>query len=82
MKAVKQTLICPVCRSTNLLPAKPEANVPQVFECLECGTQFSIIKPRILGYEVGVEESEEDRKRKRTLAEVLDGILLGWLLRK
>lgn len=85
VKTVKQTLSCPICRGTNILPAKVEGDAPQAFECLECQTQFSILKPRILGYEVGREEVEEARKkesRRRTLADVLDGVLLGWLLRR
>lgn len=85
-KSIKVTLNCPVCRGTNLIPAKVEGNIPQVFECLSCETQFSILKPQILGYEVSREESREEiekrERRRRNLAEILDGILLGWLLRK
>ncbi|MEM4573864.1 MAG: hypothetical protein QXF45_04935 [Candidatus Caldarchaeum sp.] len=83
-------MTCPVCCGTNLLHAKIESNIPlnilQAFECLYCQTQFSILKPQILEFEVSCEESREERqkkiKRRRNLAEILDGILLGWLLRK
>ncbi|MCS6783782.1 MAG: hypothetical protein NZ921_02080 [Candidatus Caldarchaeum sp.] len=85
-KSIKVTLACPVCRGTNLLPAKIEGNIPQAFECLDCQSQFSILKPKILGYEVSREESREEvekkQRRRRTFAEILDGILLGWLLRR
>ncbi|MEM4189434.1 MAG: hypothetical protein QW544_02830, partial [Candidatus Caldarchaeum sp.] len=70
---------------TNILPARVEENIPQAFECLECQTQFSILRPKIVGYEVVREEAEKERRareRKKTMAEILDGILLGWLLRR
>jgi len=85
VKTVRQTVSCPICRSTNILPARVEENIPQAFECLECQTQFSILRPKIVGYEVVREEAEKERRareRKKTLAEILDGILLGWLLRR
>ncbi|MEM0349378.1 MAG: hypothetical protein QXE96_00030 [Candidatus Caldarchaeum sp.] len=86
MKEVKITVACPICRGTNLIPAKVEAGIPQSFECLECQTQFSILRPKILGYEVSREESREEvvkkAKKRRRVAEFLDGVLLGWLLHR
>ncbi|MEM2581099.1 MAG: hypothetical protein QW077_07685 [Candidatus Caldarchaeum sp.] len=46
-------------------------------------TQFSILRPKMVGYGVVREEAGKERRaRERKMAEILDGILLGWLLRR
>ena len=82
-KTVKVTLSCPVCKGTNIVPAKVDSGIPQSFECLECQTQFSIIKPEIMGYRLVSEKKEEVRgKKKRLLAQLINDWVLWWMLRR
>ncbi|MEM4417830.1 MAG: hypothetical protein QXD32_07220 [Nitrososphaerota archaeon] len=75
---IEVSLNCPICVSRNIIPVGPEKS-ENTFECRECGAQWTIIKPKILGYEVVVEKKKEVKKRRR-LENILDGVLLGWLL--
>jgi transposase-like protein len=82
-KTVRVTLSCPVCRGRNLVPAKVESNIPQSFECLECQTQFSILKPEIAGYVLTAEKKMgRGEKLKKGLAEWIYIFMAWWLLRK
>jgi hypothetical protein len=82
-KTVRVTLSCPVCRGRNLVPAKVESNIPQSFECLECQTQFSILKPEIAGYVLTAEKKMGRGERlKKGLAEWIYIFIAWWLLRR